>query len=151
MNKLQHPTGIIVVDHGSRRQESNAALLTIVSRFAQSGPFKIVEPAHMELAEPTISTSFNRCVEQGAKRVIIHPFFLLPGRHWHDDIPTLAAKAAEKHPDIPYLVTAPVGLDERLIDAMHHTIEQCWNHASGKIDPCKACETTTPCGFVGQK
>ena len=35
-----------------------------------------------ELAEPSIRDSFASCVEQGAKRIVVSPFFLFPGRHW---------------------------------------------------------------------
>ena len=37
----------------------------------------IVEPAHMELAEPSIATAFARCVERGATTVVVFPYFLL--------------------------------------------------------------------------
>lgn len=36
-----------------------------------------------ELAEPSIKDAFSLCVQQGAKRVVVSPFFLFPGRHWH--------------------------------------------------------------------
>lgn len=36
-----------------------------------------------ELADPSIANAFDRCVEQGATRVIISPYFLFPGRHWN--------------------------------------------------------------------
>ena len=86
--------GIILVDHGSRREESNDLLLDIVRQFAQATGWPIVEPAHMELAEPSIATAFDRCVDQGAKTVVVFPYFLLPGRHWNEDIPRLTAAAA---------------------------------------------------------
>jgi len=35
-----------------------------------------------ELAEPTIKDAFGKCVQQGASRVIVSPYFLSPGRHW---------------------------------------------------------------------
>jgi hypothetical protein len=35
-----------------------------------------------ELAEPTIKEAFGKCVEQGASRIIVSPYFLSPGRHW---------------------------------------------------------------------
>lgn len=35
-----------------------------------------------ELAEPSIGDAFQSCVQQGANRVIVSPFFLSPGRHW---------------------------------------------------------------------
>ena len=36
-----------------------------------------------ELAEPSIRDAFQSCVEQGAHRIIVSPFFLSPGRHWN--------------------------------------------------------------------
>ena len=56
-------TGVIIVDHGSRRSESNEMLLEIVITFRQATQYAIVEPAHMELAEPSIATAFARCVD----------------------------------------------------------------------------------------
>ena len=58
--------GVIVVDHGSRRDESNAMLLDVVRSFTDATRMPIVEPAHMELAEPSIATAFARCVESGS-------------------------------------------------------------------------------------
>lgn len=31
------------------------------------------------------------------------------------DIPSLTAEAAKEHPDVPYIVTAPLGLHEQLV------------------------------------
>ncbi|KAL7228655.1 hypothetical protein ACSBR2_007373 [Camellia fascicularis] len=50
------------------------------------------------LAEPSIRDAFGLCVQQGANSVIVSPFFLIPGRHWHQDIPSLTAEAAKGHP-----------------------------------------------------
>ncbi|XP_034209248.1 sirohydrochlorin cobaltochelatase-like [Prunus dulcis] len=77
--------------------------------------YPIVEPAHMELAEPSIHVAFNSCVLQGANRVIVSPFFLLPGRHLNQDIPSLTAEAAKEHPGVSYIVTTPLGLHPLLV------------------------------------
>lgn len=42
----------------------------------------IVDECVQELAEPTIKDAFGKCVQQGASRVIVSPYFLSPGRHW---------------------------------------------------------------------
>ncbi len=117
--------GVIVVDHGSRQSESNAMLLDVVAMFQQQTGYAIVEPAHMELAEPSIQTAFDRCVEQGATRVVVFPYFLLPGRHWSRDIPALTAAAARHHPGIPFFVTAPVGQHSLMAEIMRQRIEHC--------------------------
>ena len=84
----------------------------------------IVEPAHMELAEPTIAQAFAKCVARGARRVIVHPYFLSPGRHSTSDIPTLAAEAAAAHPGVDYLVTDALGLDPRMAEVMHRRVTE---------------------------
>lgn len=45
-------TGLIVVDHGSRRAESNTMFEEFVRAWRAEAGYPIVEPAHMELAEP---------------------------------------------------------------------------------------------------
>ena len=60
---------------------------------ATGGVHRIVEPAHMELAEPSLETAFDACVAAGATTVVIAPYFLGPGQHWDRDIPALAAAA----------------------------------------------------------
>lgn len=148
-----HPVvGIVIVDHGSRKQESNLMLevgcmLTLQRCFpvlygvGAPSPQEfarlyrthtgrsIVEPAHMELAEPSISMAFDRCVEQGAQSVVVAPYFLSRGRHIQTDIPALVGQAAAKHPGVKYTIAEPIGLDllmAQLIDNRHVLI---WLHA----------------------
>lgn len=137
--------GIIVVDHGSRRTESNELLLQVAAAFQEATGLKIVEPAHMELAEPSIETAFARCVQAGARTVVVHPYFLSPGRHWRQDIPQLAAAAAAHYPDIKYLVTSPLGLHPLMLQIMQARIAHCLAHAQGQAEPCDVC--TEGCRF----
>jgi sirohydrochlorin ferrochelatase len=116
-----------------------------VRQFAEAAGIAIVEPAHMELAEPSIDTAFERCVARGAKTVVVFPYFLLPGRHWNDDIPRLTAAAARKHPGVRYLVTAPFGLHPLMAEVMRQRIEHCLAHTQGEVDACELCAGTGRC------
>ncbi len=138
-------TGIVIVDHGSRRAASNELLLEVVALYAAQAPYAIVEPAHMELAEPSIATAFQRCVARGAKFVVVHPYFLLPGRHWDQDIPRLAAEAANQHPGVRYLVTAPLGVHPLMSHIIQDRIDQCLAHVSGDSAACDLCVETEKC------
>jgi len=142
--------GVILVDHGSRRGESNEMLLEVVRHFTETTGLPIVEPAHMELAEPSIATAFARCVERGAKMVVVFPYFLLPGRHWYDDIPRLTAQAAAGHPGIRHLVTAPFGLHPLMSQVICERIEHCLAHAKGEAGECDACTGTDRCQLLGE-
>lgn len=140
-------TAIIIVDHGSRRAESNRMLEQFVQQFADMAHFDIVEPAHMELTEPSIATAFDRCVQRGAKQVVVCPYFLLPGKHWEQDIPALTAKAATKHPGVAYLVTAPIGLHPMMHNVIQSRIDHCLSHVAGKADECESCAGTGRCAM----
>lgn len=84
----------------------------------------MVEPAHMELAEPTIEQTFAECVARGARRIVVHPYFLAPGRHSTQDIPRMCAEAAAKFPGVTHTVTEPLGLDTRMIDVVRRRIQE---------------------------
>lgn len=116
--------GVILVDHGSKRRESNDLLLEIVALFQRQSGYPIVEPAHMELAEPSLASAFDRCVERGAKVVVVHPYFLGPGNHSTHDIPSLAAAAASRHPHVTHVVTAPLGLHPLLAEVVRQRITE---------------------------
>ncbi|XP_044501639.1 sirohydrochlorin ferrochelatase, chloroplastic isoform X2 [Mangifera indica] len=141
--------GVIIVDHGSRRRESNLMLNEFVVMFRGKTGYPIVEPAHMELAEPSIKDAFGLCVQQGASRVVVSPFFLFPGRHWHKDIPSLTAEAAKEHPGVSYMVTAPLGLHELLVDVVNDRLNHCLSHVAGDADECAACAGTNKCRLYG--
>jgi sirohydrochlorin ferrochelatase len=141
--------GVIVVDHGSRREESNALLLDVVRDFAAASGLPIVEPAHMELAEPSIAAAMARCVARGARTVVVFPYFLLPGRHWYDDIPRLAAEAAAAHPGVRFLVTAPFGMHSLMSEVIGERIAHCLAHSTGEADACDACAGTDRCQLRG--
>ncbi|XP_047962662.1 sirohydrochlorin ferrochelatase, chloroplastic isoform X2 [Salvia hispanica] len=144
-NPVVEGDGIIIVDHGSRRKESNLMLNEFVIMFRDNTKYPIVEPAHMELAEPSIKDAFDSCVQQGARRVIVSPFFLFPGRHWHQDIPSLTAEAAKDHPEVSYVITAPLGLHELLVDVVNDRITYCLNHVAGEKEECSVCAGTGKC------
>ncbi len=141
---------VIIVDHGSRRAASNQMLQDAVSAFAAQSKFRIVEPAHMELAQPDIATAFARCVERGADRVIVFPYFLSPGRHWDQDIPRLVREAAASFPGIPWLVTAPFALHPGLLSVISDRIQHCLAQSVLPAEAQQGCEVCTgdrPCLF----
>lgn len=139
--------GIIIVDHGSRRAESNQMLEQLSAMFAERfrQKYDIVEPAHMELAEPSIATAYDRCVERGAERVVCTPFFLGPGKHWNIDIPRLVATAAMKHPHTSYHVTPTIGIDELILDLLAKRVDTC----RGNGFSCDICRGSLRSGEPG--
>ena len=137
-------TGIIIVDHGSRRPQSNEMLEEVAAAFGRrfAEMYDIVEPAHMELAEPSIATAYARCVARGATRVILCPFFLGPGKHWTGDIPRITADAAAQYPQTEYHVTMPLGIDDLILELLAKRVGFCVEHAYR----CESCRGTIRSG-----
>jgi sirohydrochlorin ferrochelatase len=137
---------IIIVDHGSRRAESNQMLEEVARLFGQrfNERFDIVEPAHMEIAEPSIAAAYAKCVERGAQRVVVCPFFLGPGKHWTQDIPKLTADAAAAFPNTFYHVAPTLGIDDLILDLLAKRAGWCEEH---KYE-CELCEGTSRCAIA---
>lgn len=111
---------LIIVDHGSAVEEANDTLAQIAALIESSGKswFDIVKYCHMELAEPTVAQAFDACVREGAEHVVVHPYFLVPGRHSTRDIPRLVKEAADRHAGVSYYVTEPLGVHENIIEVV---------------------------------
>jgi sirohydrochlorin ferrochelatase len=101
--------GILIVDHGSRREAANAVLEEVAAIVQRARPDAIVRIAHMDLASPTIADAFDACVAEGAGAIVVHPWFLVPGSHTTHDIPRLVRKAAGRHPGVDVRITDPLG------------------------------------------
>ena len=115
---------------------ANDLLMDMAALFKRISECPIVEGAHMELAEPTIEQAFGKCVAQGATMVVVHPYFLAPGRHSTTDIPRMAAEAAAKHPGVRFHVTQPLGLDEKIAQLMIQRVGHCLKN-NFTCDYCK--------------
>lgn len=115
---------LLLVDHGSRRQEANDLLKQIAAIMRERFGFSIVHYAHMDLGEPTIQQGFDACVAEGAREVIVHPYFLVPGLHVTKDIPDLVKEAANHHPGIAFRITEPLGVHEKIGEVILERIAQ---------------------------
>ncbi len=108
------PIALLIVDHGSRRQEANDMLVGVGEIVKRQRPDLIVHIAHMDLAEPTIADGVQKCIGDGATEIIVHPYMLSPGRHATTDIPAMVNEAATGHRDVSVRVTGPLGLHDKL-------------------------------------
>jgi len=111
--------GILIVDHGSIRNEANDMLRSMADLIqAMAGPDVVVRYGHMELADPNIAVGFSSCVEAGATDVTVFPYMLSPGRHSTSDIPRMVADVARRFPQVSFSVTPAFGLHEKLAEVV---------------------------------
>ena len=116
--------GILVVGHGSRRREANDDVRDAAQAIAQRGNFALVDPAFLEIEHPNISEGVARLVQRGAKEILVHPYFLSPGRHTRGDIPAEVQAAAAEHPGIRFRITEPLSAHPLVISASVERIRE---------------------------
>lgn len=106
---------ILLIDHGSKREEANEMLACVRGMVQeQAGPEVIVGYAHMELAEPSIAQGIAECVRRGATEVVAFPYMLSPGKHSTRDIPRMIDEASRAFPGVEFSVTPAFGVHEKL-------------------------------------
>lgn len=113
-----HPTALLLIAHGSRQEEANADLYHAVAELRRTGRYAIVEAAFLELAEPGILAGAERCLVQGAQRVILLPYFLSAGVHVRRDLADFCHRLAQRHPDVSFRLAEPLGRHALLLDVL---------------------------------
>ena len=116
---------ILLVDHGSRRAEANLQLEELAELIRKRQPLTVVAIAHLEIAPPSLGEAIDACVKRGARTIVIHPYFLGPGRHTSEDIPRLVQEASARHPGIELQVSAPLGVHHKLVEVVLERVKAC--------------------------
>ena len=102
-------TALLLIAHGSRHAEANDDLHALAEALRGAGMYAIVAASFLELAEPTIDAAARDCVEQGAERVILLPYFLSAGVHVQRDLQAYRDRLAAEYADVDFLLAQPLG------------------------------------------
>lgn len=109
-------TALLLIAHGSRRQEANDDLDHLADQLRQRGRYHFVQTSYLELTEPTIAEGGTRCVKAGAKRVIMLPYFLSAGVHVRDDLRKLRQELADRFTGVEFRLAEPLGRHPLLVE-----------------------------------
>lgn len=109
---------IILFSHGSLLCGSDQALKEHALRLKNQGEAPIVRVGFLNYSEPRFGQSVAECVAEGAKRILVAPYFLVPGYFIRVDLPRVIAEAKAQFPAVEFVVAEPLGYDERLADAL---------------------------------
>ena len=109
-------TGVLVVAHGSRAKETEAALDAVLSMVRAKLPETIIESAFMGFSDRTVEKGVSALATKGVTDIKIVPYFLFMGIHLKEDIPAMVSECAANYPDIKIAMGQPLGIDERLAD-----------------------------------
>lgn len=115
---------ILLIAHGSRHSEANADLRHVAESLRGRGAATIVEPSYLEFADPDIDGGGTKCVEQGARCVVLVPYFLSAGVHVRRDLTAARTRLALRFPQVEFRLAEPLGLEPRLLDIVEDRARQ---------------------------
>ena len=114
---------LLLVAHGSRRQESNLEIESLSKKIAkiESKESDKVMPAFLEFASPSIPEAIKKCSEIGAAKVTILPYFLSAGVHITRDIPNEISEASQNTPDLDIQIANYFGSRDEIAEILMKT------------------------------
>jgi sirohydrochlorin ferrochelatase len=109
---------ILVFSHGSVLCGAERNLVDLVGRLRARGDAPIVELGFLNYNQPSFADAVERCVRQGATRIVIAPYFLIAGKFVVADLPRVIAEERAKHPQVEFLTADVIGFHPALADAI---------------------------------
>ncbi|PLY01924.1 MAG: sirohydrochlorin cobaltochelatase, partial [Desulfuromonas sp.] len=112
---------------GSRVAEANDALHAIAAMVREQKPGTVVEVAFREMHAPNIQLGIDRCVDQGAKHILLYPYFLYSGAHVLEDLPEEIDAARQRHEGLQMVLGEPLGVHPKLAEVVCERVDEKLN------------------------
>lgn len=117
---------ILIIAHGSPSKEAGDIEGTALSLHRIIHPEckkNCVRAAYLQFNKPSINEAIDEAAKDGAKRIIIHPYFLSGGVHVTKSIPKIIKEAEEIYPDVKFIYTEPLGSHDNLVQIVLEKIK----------------------------
>lgn len=128
---------ILLLGHGSPKKDANKLdhMAVMLHTMLHAGCKEdCVKVAYLQFAEPGIMDTIKDSVSRGAKKVVLHPFFLSAGLHVTRDIPEMIDEARGLYPDVEFIYTEPLGTHEKLAHIVMERISAAEQLAPADIE-----------------
>lgn len=106
---------LVLVGHGSVKSASGASMIRIAARLREQQRVPYAEAGFLNYSRPTLAEALAKTVDQGARRIVIQPYFLIAGQYvlealprkldqiraeqmWPPDVQVTVADAFAAHP-----------------------------------------------------
>jgi len=128
---------ILLLGHGSPKKDANnlEQVGTMLHGMLHAGCKEgCVKVAYLQFAQPGIPDTIKQCIGLGARKVILHPFFLSSGMHVTKDIPEMIQEARQLYPGVEFIYTEPLGIHEKLAHIVMERISAAEQLAPSAIE-----------------
>ena len=111
-------SGVILFAHGSRDARWAEPFERLRDKLSAQRPQADVRLAFLELMTPNLADAVAAMALQGTTDITLVPVFLGQGGHVRRDLPALADACRAAHPGLTLRVSAAIGEDDRVLDAL---------------------------------
>jgi len=108
---------LVLLAHGSRVEKSNQEVAELAVRLeGLIEGYDAVESCFLELTTPTFDDTLNKVASEGAKEIVVFPYFLAEGRHVRDDVPEVVGTFKKRFPDVSIELKSYLGMWQGLAE-----------------------------------
>lgn len=115
---LSSMKAIILFGHGARDSRWREPFDRLAELWSAQHAGVLVEPAFLEMMQPTLEEAVTSLVAKGATQITVVPVFFGQGGHLRNDFPILLQNCQEKFPQISLSATPAVGEDAAVLQAI---------------------------------
>lgn len=109
---------LIALAHGSRDPRSAATIHALVQEVRHQRPGLRIEPAFLDLSEPSFPRSVDRLVRAGFEEIVVVPLLLTEAYHARVDVPEAVTAASARHPGLKIHATRILGLEPGFLEVL---------------------------------
>lgn len=143
---------LILFSHGSLLCGAGEALEAHAARLRERGGYDRVAVGYLNYSEPRFAETADRVIADGATRVTVLPYFLVPGYFVGKALPDALAPVQAKYPHVTFTVAPAIGYDEALAEALLESAQMARGSDTWR-DPlaraARACRPSADCPLYG--
>ncbi len=109
---------IILFSHGSVLCGAGENLFDFARQMEARGDAPIVEVGFLNYSQPTFEDAFAKCVERGATKISVAPYFLVAGYFVGVALPPKVEAMCERFPDVEVVTAQALKTHELLAQAI---------------------------------
>jgi len=115
---------VILMGHGSRVPGAGEGMEKVAQWLKEKRPGAVIETCYMSELGPHFPEILEKCVRDGADKIIVMPYFLHLGIHLREDIPAMMGTEAKKYPGLTLILGRHLGFDESLADLVGKRLDE---------------------------
>ena len=135
---------IVLFSHGSLLCGAGEALKAHAARLAQRGLASLVLVGYLNYSDPPFAEAVESAVARGADRILVAPYFLVPGKFVREDLPRALEAARTAHPTVTFIVAEAIGYDALLADALLQSAQAAFGPEQWRDDLQRAAQFCRP-------